>query len=333
MVMRKGQKHSDGARKKMSEAHAGKKFSMETRKKLSEAHKGRRPFNYGKQLSQEHKDNISKGSKGKRTGDKNPMFGKTGEAHHSYGTHHSEATRKKISIATKGRKLSKEHRLKISKATAGVNNPMYGRKRNCSEETRRKMSEKLKGRIFTEEHKKKMGDARRGKKHSAETKKILSEKRKLYKTSNETKQKLSRALKGKFVGEKHPMWGKHHSEEARKKLSIAHKGKRTGNKNPMYGRNGDLNPNWKGGISCEPYCDAWADQEYKESIKERDGFQCQNPECWGKDTMLTVHHINYIKKDCHPDNLITLCRSCNSRANTNRDYWSSLYQGMRKKVA
>jgi len=26
-------------------------------------------------------------------------------------------------------------------------------------------------------------------------------------------------------------------------------------------------PHWKGGISCVPYCDAWADKEYKESIK------------------------------------------------------------------
>ena len=33
---------------------------------------------------------------------------------------------------------------------------------------------------------------------------------------------------------------------------------------------GENHPNWKGGISCEPYCDAWADKEYKEDMKERD---------------------------------------------------------------
>lgn len=40
-----------------------------------------------------------------------------------------------------------------------------------------------------------------------------------YKLSEETKQKLSEARKG----EKHPMYGKHHSEETRKKISEANK--------------------------------------------------------------------------------------------------------------
>lgn len=91
-------------------------------------------------------------------------------------------------------------------------------------------------------------------------------------------------------------------------------------------RSGSSHPNWEGGISCEPYCDVWADKEYKESIKERDNHQCQNPDCW--ETMqrdLTAHHIDYNKKNCGPENLITLCRSCNSRANYSRDYWQKLY--------
>lgn len=37
--------------------------------------------------------------------------------------------------------------------------------------------------------------------------------------------------------------------------------------NDLY-RSGNNSPNWKGGISCEPYCDAWTDKEYKESIKD-----------------------------------------------------------------
>ena len=83
--------------------------------------------------------------------------------------------------------------------------------------------------------------------------------------------------------------------------------------------------NWKGGISNEPYCDAWADKEYKESIRERDNYECQNPDCWRVSKRLSVHHIDYIKKNCGPDNLITLCASCNTRANTNKDYWQDLY--------
>ena len=88
---------------------------------------------------------------------------------------------------------------------------------------------------------------------------------------------------------------------------------------------GKDSPNWKGGISCEPYCDIWIDKEYKESIKERDGNRCLNPDCWKTSNRLGVHHINYDKKNCEPENLITLCVSCNSRANYNRNYWKELY--------
>ena len=86
--------------------------------------------------------------------------------------------------------------------------------------------------------------------------------------------------------------------------------------------------NWKGGISCEPYCDIWLDKDFKESIKERDNYECQNPDCWHKDgkaAMLTIHHIDYVKKNCRPENLITLCNSCNTRANYNREYWQEFY--------
>jgi hypothetical protein len=95
---------------------------------------------------------------------------------------------------------------------------------------------------------------------------------------------------------------------------------------------GSGNCNWKGGISCEPYCDIWLDKEFKEFILERDNHQCQNPNCWG--TMpedLTIHHIDYIKKHCDPWNLITLCRSCNARANKNREWHKDFYRIIVKK--
>jgi hypothetical protein len=81
-------------------------------------------------------------------------------------------------------------------------------------------------------------------------------------------------------------------------------------------------------IACEPYCDAWADKEYKESIKERDGYKCLNPTCLCNSKRLGIHHINYNKKDCAPLNLITLCTSCNSRANSDRDWHKSWYQAV-----
>ena len=69
----------------------------------------------------------------------------------------------------------------------------------------------------------------------------------------------------------------------------------------------------------------------KESIRKRDNYECQN--CgmteeehlivWGQ--VLHVHHIDYIKQNINKDNLISLCFSCNIRANSNRDYWQELY--------
>jgi len=38
--------------------------------------------------------------------------------------------------------------------------------------------------------------------------------------------------------------------------------------------------------------------------------------------------INYDKRDCKPTNLITSCVSCNSRANSNKEYWEGLYSGL-----
>jgi len=93
-------------------------------------------------------------------------------------------------------------------------------------------------------------------------------------------------------------------------------------------KSGAGHPNWKGGISCEPYCDVWADKEYKESIKERDNYQCQNPYCWETSNKLTIHHIDYDKKNCAPSNLITLCNSCNVRANFNREHYKKFYNNI-----
>jgi len=87
---------------------------------------------------------------------------------------------------------------------------------------------------------------------------------------------------------------------------------------------------WKGGISFEPYCEAWKDKEYKQDIRDRDGNRCLNPDCWKKDGMLSIHHIDYDKKNCKPSNLITVCRSCNSRANTDRQWHKAWYKAIIK---
>jgi hypothetical protein len=101
----------------------------------------------------------------------------------------------------------------------------------------------------------------------------------------------------------------------------------------MFRGFGEQSGFWKGGVSCNLYCDIWSDREYKESIKERDGHRCLNPDCRKNcnHLPLTIHHIDYNKKNCGPENLITLCSSCNSRANMNREWHKSWYNSIMRR--
>ena len=152
-----------------------------------------------------------------------------------------------------------------------------------------------------------------GRKFSVEHKIKLSRVRYGKKLSKETKDKISKIHKGRILSKEH-------------KRKIAET--QTGKNNSMYGKCGSLSPTWKGGISCEPYCFKWSSKEFKDFIKERDGNKCLNPDCFGNVHKLCVHHIDYNKKHCEPDNLITLCRSCNSRANKDREWHESWYKGL-----
>lgn len=81
--------------------------------------------------------------------------------------------------------------------------------------------------------------------------------------------------------------------------------------------------NWIGGVSRLPY--PWNFKEISRRVIERDGGECQSPACRGVDQRLTAHHIDYDKENCADDNLITLCSSCNSRANFHRVRWTGFY--------
>ena len=76
------------------------------------------------------------------------------------------------------------------------------------------------------------------------------------------------------------------------------------------------------------YCSEWDFKEFKDLIKYRDRFVCLNPDCWGTAGRLAIHHIDYNKKNCELRNLITICTSCNSRANTDREWYTSWYQAI-----
>jgi len=89
---------------------------------------------------------------------------------------------------------------------------------------------------------------------------------------------------------------------------------------------GELNGNWQGGISKEPYPFEF-NQELKGRISERDDFTCQL--CSSTEDLMP-HHIDYDKSNIDESNLITLCRACNTRVNTNRERWYVFLLGMMK---
>lgn len=213
------------------------------------------------------------------------------------------------------RNLSKSHLGKIP----------WIKGKHHSEETKQKISSKNinkipwnKGKInhLSKETILKMSLAKKGTFRSKEVRKILSNAFKGRKLSKETREKIGIGNKGKLKGHKiskeHKYkiskyrTGKHLSNEAKIKLSIA----RIGSKNGM----------WIGGVSFEPYTTEWT-ETLRRSIRERDNYTCQ---ICGKEPSVHVHHIDYDKNNCNPNNLVTLCHGCHSKTNVNREYWKSI---------
>ncbi len=90
---------------------------------------------------------------------------------------------------------------------------------------------------------------------------------------------------------------------------------------------GGYSPNWKGGLSFEPYSPEF-NAQLKYEIRKRDKFICQFPNCGKKENGKAhdCHHKNYNKKDSRPENLITLCFSCHMKTNGNREYWQNYFE-------
>lgn len=89
----------------------------------------------------------------------------------------------------------------------------------------------------------------------------------------------------------------------------------------------ELNPAWLGGKSFEEYGGEFT-EELKEEIRRRDNFICQ--ECGftqeGLGYTLSIHHIDYNKKNNNPNNLISLCRSCHQQTNFRREDWIDYFE-------
>ncbi len=176
-----------------------------------------------------------------------------------------------------------------------------GRGIPISESTKQKISIGHKGKPNTEEQKRKISKANKGKKHTRSTE--YCRKMSVIKSKNPTR----------LFGSNNPNYKKPRSKETRRKISEGRIGK--------YCL--ENHPNWKGGISFEPYCKRF-NNKLKEQIRNRDNRTCQLCGCKENGKRHAVHHIHYDKENCYPD-LITLCNGCNSKVNFNRERYEHYF--------
>lgn len=94
-----------------------------------------------------------------------------------------------------GKHRSEETKRKLSEALKG--RPGYWCGKHLTEEAKRKSSESHKGKHLTEEQKRKISESNKGKCHSEESIRKMSESKKGHKVSEETKKKISEANRGK----------------------------------------------------------------------------------------------------------------------------------------
>jgi hypothetical protein len=165
---------------------------------------------------------------------------------------------------TKGggsKETSKETKIKQSQSKIGKKNPFYGK--THSEELKKSVSERFKGKKLNPESVKIGAEKRKGLKRTDEFKNKMRLAKTGVKLSQETIAKMINSRKGRVVSEETKLKirlantgkkkspesvkksadskrGIPHSDEAKLKISLAMKG----NNNPMFGRSGVNNPNF-----------------------------------------------------------------------------------------
>jgi len=162
--------------------------------------------------------------------------------------------------------------------------------------------------VFTDDHKKHMSDAQRRLKRSSES----NNKRRAWMQTQEGKELISRTIL---------------SPESHKKRQISFK-KSSYHKIRSEQVSGSNHPNWKGGISCKPYCPKWT-KELRRRIRAFFNYECVT--C-GKTTaengkQLSCHHVTYDKNACcdeKPVQFAALCMRCHVKSNYERSRWEAM---------
>lgn len=218
---------------------------------------------------------------------------------------YTEEFKKNNTIIHTGKKISEEHKIKISNGN--------------------------KGKILSEETRKKISILNTGKKRSEEVKKGMSERQTGKILSEETKRKIGRK------GEDNKNYGRKISEEQRQNMSkarVGYKHTKEAKKNMSKAQSGKNNAAWLGGISFGKYCSKFNNKckEQNRNKFNNQCFLCGKPQNDLKNK-LAVHHIDYNKQQgCNNKkwSLVPLCSSCHSKTNFDRDYYQDLILNLLK---
>ncbi len=212
------------------------------------------------------------------------------------GFHDSNETKNKKSLAAIGKSKSEEHKNNISLALTG-----------------RKPSKQA-----IENRKKNPGKGMTGKKHKEKSLEKMKNSHLQIWEDEDFRKRHAEAMKPVYE-----------SLEVRNKMTESQKNiwKDEDYRKEHTGENAS---NWQGGKSFEIYPQEF-NKQLREQIRKRDGYICQL--CFIsqdelKDNLhrlLPIHHIDYDKKNCSEDNLISLCESCHAKTNHNRKQWQSIF--------
>lgn len=229
--------------------------------------------------------------------------------HHLRGRKLSDGHKKKLSEINRGKKLSDEHKKKIGSSNKGKkrsketidklrkSHTLYKKIRRrckcgCGQLTKKGrkyvVGHHRIGKTFSETHKERISKSLTGKKLSSEHIKKISNSLCGRKLSERHKRKMSEVMSGT----NHPFYGKEHTKDSKLKMSV----------NSMKCR-------------TDGYCDAWSDNEFKEDLRKDFCETCgmlkeESMSMWKQ--RLSLHHKDGDKKNCHPDNVGTACRSCHA---------------------
>lgn len=172
----------------------------------------------------------------------------------------------------------------------------------------------FKGRTWTDEDKKRIAEDRKRYFSIKENRqKQLDHLRKIH-NSEEVKKKISQTRKEKYSNDELTIWNKGLTADLDDRI--------------LSGENHPLFNNWS---SLGEYGEEF-NQELKYKILKRDNYQCC--EC-GKSNYihkkytgisLSIHHIDYDKKNNKEGNLISLCSSCHIKTNFNRNEWETYFK-------